>query len=190
MSSRTTRKRKIQTPTTDTLPDKPNKIDKSLPETIYPEETRVSKDFFDKSSYDLARALLGKILVHKVDGELVKCIIIETELYPGGDDKASVSYNNRRTPANEPVFGPPGTTWVYLTYGMHHCINISSADHGGAVLLRAGEPLDGLDKLMELRIKNMKMSRDLKIKDLCNGPAKLYACKAMGIDETWLSFAR
>ncbi len=104
-----------------------------------------------------------------------KALIVETEAYLGGDDKASHSYNGRRTPRNEAMYMPPGTSYVYSIYGTHCCMNISSLGEGAAVLIRAVEPLTDVEK-MYTRRKSAK-----KDKDLCNGPAKL--CQAMDIDK-------
>ena len=99
--------------------------------------------------------------------------IVETEAYLGGDDKASHSYNGRRTDRNEAMYMKPGTCYVYSIYGVHCCANISSLGEGAAVLVRALEPTAG-EELMKKRRKSAKKSRDL-----CNGPSKL--CQALDI---------
>lgn len=88
---------------------------------------RLPESFYNVPCLDLAKNLLGTILVRKcIDGSILKGKIVETECYPGGEDKASYSYNGRRTPKNEPMFMKPGTLFVYQTYGMYFCMNISS----------------------------------------------------------------
>ncbi len=100
---------------------------------------------------------------------------METEAYLGGDDRAAHSYNGKRTERNEAMYMPPGTSYVYSIYGMHRCFNISSRGEGAAVLIRALEPLGGVARMTERR-------KNVKRKDLCNGPAKL--CQAMKIDKS------
>lgn len=91
------------------------------------EGERLDKDFFDVPCIDLARNLLGAILVRKLENNLIlKAKIVETECYPGKEDRASHSRNGKRTVRNEPMFMKPGTAYVYKTYGMYHCFNISS----------------------------------------------------------------
>jgi DNA-3-methyladenine glycosylase len=88
---------------------------------------RLKDSFFDVPCEDLAKRLLGKILVRRVnDGTVLKGRVVETECYPGGEDKASCSYNGRITETIKAVYMKPGTAFVYVTYGMYHCINISS----------------------------------------------------------------
>ncbi|GJQ71188.1 hypothetical protein Trydic_g1087 [Trypoxylus dichotomus] len=100
-----------------------------------------------------------------------QCRIVETECYLGGEDKASHSYNGRRTPSNEAMFMEPGTSYVYKIYGMYHCFNISSIEPGGAVLIRAVEPIEGIEKMLEFR--NASRSKEIKVHELCRGPSKL-----------------
>ena len=88
---------------------------------------RLKDSFYDVPCEDLAKRLLGKILVRQInDGTVLKGRIVETECYPGCEDKASHSYNGRITERSKPMYMKPGTTYVYITYGMYHCFNISS----------------------------------------------------------------
>ena len=88
---------------------------------------RLKDSFYDVTCEDLAKRLLGKILVRRInDGTVLKGRVVETECYPGGEDKASCSFNGRITETIKAVYMKPGTTFVYVTYGMYHCINISS----------------------------------------------------------------
>lgn len=122
--------------------------------------------FFSRSAVDVARDLIGsEFTFHGAGGR-----IVETEAYLA-DDEASHSYKGLRT-ANRAMFGPPGISYVYRIYGMHYCLNFVCAD-AGAVLLRALEPLHGLDVMI-----NRRGIEDLR--KLCNGPGKL--CAALGVD--------
>lgn len=112
---------------------------------------KLTEEDYSIPCYELANYLLGKILVRKFEGKLLKGRIVETECYLGGDDKASHSYKGKQTPRNQPMFMPPGTSYVYMTYGMYHCFNISAKESGAAVLLRALQPIEGLDCMRNLR---------------------------------------
>lgn len=149
--------------------------------------SRYGDHFFDMSCPELANNLLGKILVRKLDsGERLSGRIVETECYLGGEDKASHSFRGKQTPRNAPMFMKPGTVYVYMTYGMYYCCNISSKGEGAAVLLRALEPLEGLDRMKETRgLKRKNGVTSLKEKDLCSGPSKL--CQAMQINKDLLN---
>lgn len=92
----------------------------------FSEGKRLDEKFFNVPCVELAKNLLGTVLVRKFGGSLLKGRIVETECYLGFPDKASHSYQGRRTPRNEPMFMAPGTIYVYQTYGMYYCINISS----------------------------------------------------------------
>uniref|UniRef100_A0A914VKX7 DNA-3-methyladenine glycosylase n=1 Tax=Plectus sambesii TaxID=2011161 RepID=A0A914VKX7_9BILA len=139
---------------------------------------RLKRLFFDRPSEDLAKALLGKLIVRDCDGEMMVARIVETEAYPGGDDKGSHSFNGKRTARNEAMYMDPGTAYVYNIYGTWQCLNVSSRGYGSAVLIRAAEPIFGLEAMLRRRsVKELK--RPLKSRDLCSGPSKL--CQALGI---------
>jgi DNA-3-methyladenine glycosylase len=129
----------------------------------------LGKKFFNQPTVDLAKALLGKYLCF---GKL-KGMIVETEAYLYKDDPGCHA-SRGKTVRNAPMFGPAGNTYVYLIYGMYHCINIVSGKEGEgeAVLLRALEPIEGIS-LMQRRRKTAKAE------NLCNGPGKL--TQAFGI---------
>lgn len=116
-----------------------------------------------------ARRLLGCILERKLDSEVVRVKIVETEAYDE-TDAASHSYKGR-TPRTDVMFGPAGRLYVYFTYGMHYCCNVVTGmkGEGSAVLIRAVEPLDN-EAILAQRRAGM---------DLTNGPAKL--CQALDI---------
>lgn len=139
---------------------------------------RCTRQFFARDADEVARDLLGCLLVRIYKGERIAGRIVETEAYLGPEDRASHAVDNRRTPRTEPMFGPPGLSYVYFTYGMHYCMNVSckAKDDPKAVLLRALEPTEGLDAMRSLRGGAGK-HKDL---DLCRGPARL--CEALAID--------
>jgi len=132
----------------------------------------LTKDFFDKDTISLAKDLLGKYIV--VGNKIGK--IVETEAYLN-DDPASHSFSGK-TERNSPMFGRSGRAYVYFTYGMHHCFNVVASDEnvGEAVLIRAVEPIEGIEE--------MKIARGMKeVTNLTNGPAKF--CQAFGIDKSY-----
>lgn len=137
-----------------------------------PAYTLAGETFFQAPTLDLSQALLGCILVHDSPEGLCSGIIVETEGYLQ-DDPACHAYR-KMTPRNAPMFGPAGTCYIYLIYGVHHCFNIVCREKGvgEAVLIRALEPLDGVE-LMSLR------RGTTQLRDLCSGPGKLV--QALGI---------
>lgn len=141
---------------------------------------RWARDAFAIPSDQLAPALLGQVLVRMLNGRRLAGRIVETEAYMGALDLAAHTAGGRRTPRNEVMYGPAGHAYVYFTYGMHHCFNIVSGHvgEGVAVLIRALEPLEGLEEMRALRLG--ARSRALRDRDLASGPAKL--CQAMRID--------
>lgn len=110
---------------------------KRLPHTYYQSEDVVG----------LARDLLGKFLVTRMDNHLCGGMIVETEAYRGPDDRACHAFNNRRTPRTEVMFHQGGVAYIYVCYGMHHLMNVVTGprDHAHAVLIRALEPTNGLE---------------------------------------------
>lgn len=132
--------------------------------------------FLDQPAEVVAPRLLGCLLRREVDGHELIGRIVETEAYDQ-TDAASHSYRGE-TPRTSVMFGPSGHVYVYFTYGMHYCMNIVAGGrgHGSAVLLRALEPVEGL----EIMRRNRGGKPD---GELLNGPAKL--CQALGIDKAW-----
>src|SRR5579863_3926908 len=115
------------------------------------------RSFYRRGTVDVARDLLGKVLAHGPAAG----IIVETEAYLGGDDLASHSAVGI-TDRTRVIFGPPGHAYVYLSYGMHECVNIVAETEGkaGCVLIRALEPTEGLD-IMRGRRPQARTDRDL-----------------------------
>ncbi|CAB3362084.1 Hypothetical predicted protein [Cloeon dipterum] len=150
---------------------------------LTPGRQRLSDEFFNRPCLQVAVDLLGKTLVRKLeDGSLLRCKIVETECYLGVTDKACHTFGGRRTEKNAPMYMKPGTSYVYFTYGMYHCFNISSQEEGSAVLLRAAEPLEGEDTMQLHRQASQRSAKEKSYKthELCNGPSKL--CMALAID--------
>jgi DNA-3-methyladenine glycosylase len=133
--------------------------------------------FYDRDPAVVARALLGAVLCMDDGSGVVSGRIVETEAYLGPHDPAAHSVVGR-TARTWHLFGPPGTAYVYFIYGMHWCVNAVAREEGwgSAALLRAIEPLEGIDRM---RARRPKARRDA---DLCNGPGKL--CAALGIDRS------
>jgi DNA-3-methyladenine glycosylase len=127
-----------------------------------PDHPKLARDFYARPTLAVARDLLGCVLVHRHRGVERAGRIVEVEAYVGPRDRACHA-SRGRTARTEPMFGPPGHAYVYLVYGMHHCLNVVTEEEGfpAAVLLRALEPLSG-------------------VRGSASGPGRL--CRAMGID--------
>lgn len=134
----------------------------------------IERGWFESDAPDLAPELLGKVLVSRIEGRRVAGRIIEVEAYTQ-DDPASHTFAGP-TARNEVMFGPPGHLYVYLSYGIHHCVNVVAGRDGDgqAVLIRAVEPLEGLDCIRRRRSGR----RDA---ELANGPGKVGASFAIDL---------
>lgn len=130
--------------------------------------------FFERPADLVARELLGTLIVSTIAGRRTSGRIVETEAYLGRDDPASHGYRDRRHAQNESLYGPPGSWYVYLSYGMHWCANLvcGPTGHASAVLLRAIEPTEGIATMRRRRA-------GVADRQLCSGPGRL--CQALGI---------
>ena len=132
--------------------------------------------WFERPAPEVAPALLGRHLVRRLaDGTVCRVRLVETEAYEP-DDPASHSFRGE-TPRTVTMFGPPGHLYVYLIYGLHHCLNVVTGPpgHGAAVLLRAAEPIEG----------RRSMAANRRLDDprlLCRGPARL--AQALDVDRS------
>ncbi len=125
----------------------------------------------------MAKELLGKYLIRETDKGTMVGEIIEVEAYLGTEDKACHSYNYKKTERIKIMYEKPGTFYVYLIYGMYHCLNVITEPEAipCAVLIRQLYPIDGI----ELIVENRKIRKSKKPKNLTNGPGKL--CMAFNI---------
>ncbi|MCP4896985.1 MAG: DNA-3-methyladenine glycosylase [bacterium] len=135
----------------------------------------LGREFYQCPTDDVARALLGKLLVRHAEGATVVMRITEVEAYLGTEDPACHTFGGRRTPRTETMWGPAGHAYVYLIYGLHHCLNIVTVGVGEpeAVLIRGAIPIVGIDTIRERR--GFPASDRL----LADGPGKL--CQALAI---------
>ena len=143
---------------------------------------KLDRAFFDRDTRIVAPALLGLYLVRIQQGFPYVCRITETEAYIGRMDKASHAFGYRRTPRTEIMFGPPGFSYIYLIYGMYHCLNFVTEQEGEpcAVLIRGGAPRGNLDLLARSRFGcSMGELSPYQKKNFLNGPGKL--CLALGL---------
>ena len=122
----------------------------------------------------MARDLLGRIIETRIDGVRCRARIVETEAYIGEHDPACHAAAGR-TPRTDVLYGRPGLAYVYFVYGMHWCVNAVTRRAGlpSAVLIRAAEPLEGIEQMSERRLGVRR------VLDLTSGPGRL--CQAMGI---------
>ena len=137
---------------------------------------KVPLSFYNrKDVVKIAKELLGKIIVTNIDGLFTSGRIVETEAYVGISDKASHSFSGRRTAKNEHMYSAPGTAYIYICYGMHQMMNIvtNEKEIPDAVLIRAIEPLKGIDIMLQ------RTGKGQLDKTLTRGPGNVG--KALGI---------
>lgn len=147
-------------------------------------QNQLTQSFYERSAERVAKDLIGCLLERTLeDGTRLAGYIAETEAYVGPEDRASHAFGGHRSQRNESMWAPPGTVYVYFTYGMHHCLNVSCLrqDHPAAVLIRAVFPILGLETMRTLRTKRPR-KHALKDRHLCDGPGKL--CQAFAIDRS------
>jgi DNA-3-methyladenine glycosylase len=148
-------------------------------------QARLSREFYSRPTLDVARDLLGKVLVHNRRGVRTSGVIVEAEAYIGETDPACHAAPGP-TRRNGPLYGAPGHAYVYLNYGIHCLVNVVTEPAGSpaAILVRALSPLDGLVTMRRRRARlvrgrNARGDRTLNDHDLCRGPGNL--TMAMGI---------
>ena len=144
---------------------------------------RLRREDYMGNTVDIARRLVGCLLVRRFGDELLICRITETEAYVGAIDKACHAYGYRKTRRNATMFGPAGHAYLYLIYGMHTCLNFVTNGEGepDAVLLRGLEILQGQDTMCRLRYgKSWEELSAYQRKNFLNGPGK--CCKALSLD--------
>lgn len=150
--------------------------------------TRLCRNFFVGDTVKIAQDLLGCYLVRIWHSEMLVCRITETEAYVGSIDKACHAYGYRKTVRNEVMFGPPGHAYIYLIYGMYHCLNFTTNAEGEpeAVLLRGLSPVYGVERMVQLRYgKSLSELSNYQKKHFLNGPGK--CCKALDLDRSYNS---
>lgn len=145
--------------------------------------SRLARGFYRRDTLTVARELLGCTLVRADADGVTRGRIVEVEAYHGEDDPACHAAAGR-TARTDPLYGPPGLAYVYLIYGVHHCLNAVTRAEGrpSAVLVRALEPLDGLGLMRQRRARGRRAAGPrpaLADRELTSGPGKL--CQAMGI---------
>lgn len=146
---------------------------------------KLDKTFYRRDTLPVAKELLGKKLVHKINGRILSGIIVETEAYMGIQDKAAHSYGGRKTERTKVMFEAGGVSYIYFIYGLYYCFNVVTAEEGipQAVLIRAVQPVEGIEDMALLRVnKNIKELTKKQIINIANGPAKL--CSALKLDKT------
>jgi DNA-3-methyladenine glycosylase len=139
---------------------------------------RFKRSFYRQDPVTVARELLGQRLVRVVDGIRLSGLIVETEAYLGVKDRAAHSFGGRRTARTETMYADGGVAYVFLNYGIHHLLNVVTEikDVPSAVLLRAIEPTEGIEKMLQLRPAAMAHDQ------IASGPGKLGA--ALAIDRS------
>ena len=144
---------------------------------------RLSRDFYAQNTVCAAQQLLGKILVRVWDGTILAGRITETEAYIGRCDKACHAYNYRRTTRTDALFQPPGFAYIYLIYGLHHCLNLVTEQEGepAAVLIRSLEAVAGEEEMIRLRYGEGSCL-PARRRNLLNGPGKV--CQALHLTLT------
>lgn len=145
---------------------------------------KLDRDFYQRDTLKVSRELLGKYIVHIVNGEELTAKITEVEAYIGPEDKAAHSYKNRKTERNTVMFGEAGFAYVYFIYGMYYCMNVVTRgpDMPEAVLIRKVEPIKELESMALKRFgKGFNELNKTQLRSLTNGPGKL--CMALDIDK-------
>ena len=144
---------------------------------------KLGREFYSRDTLTVAKELLGKVLVHRTEGHILKGRIVETEAYLGLEDKGAHSYGGKKTKRLETMYGEAGRAYVYLIYGLYSCLNTITQREGvpEGVLIRAIEPIENLDKMLEYRFnKKYEDLTSYEKNNISNGPGKL--TMALNID--------
>jgi DNA-3-methyladenine glycosylase len=143
---------------------------------------KLQRSFYQRDTLIVAKELLSCVLVHVTPEGTIKGRIVETEAYLGPEDKGAHSYGGHHTPRMDPLYKTGGFAYIYQLHGYNYCINVvtQKEDMPQAVLIRAVEPLEGLELIARRRNMDISEGRISKLKNLANGPSKL--CQAMEID--------
>jgi DNA-3-methyladenine glycosylase len=142
---------------------------------------KLKRSFYTRDTIIVAKELLGCILVHKTASGSTKGKIVEVEAYKGPNDKGAHSYKCRHTPTLDPLFKNGGFGYVFRVYGNNYCLNVVTQKENmpEAVLIRALEPLEGIELMSKRRKIDLTDGKRSKFKNLTNGPSKL--CQALDI---------
>jgi DNA-3-methyladenine glycosylase len=148
--------------------------------------------FYARPTLDVARELIGMVLTHETPAGPASGAIVEVEAYIGESDPACHAAPGP-TRRNEPLYGPPGIAYVYLNYGIHYLVNAVTEPEGSpaAVLIRALEPLDGIDLMRRRRARGTgRRPSELEESDLCRGPGNLTRALGIALDQNRLDLTR
>lgn len=140
---------------------------------------KLDESFYDRTDVlKISRELLGKILVTRFNGVITSGRIVETEAYAGEGDRACHAFGGRRTPRTEPIYGSPGTVYIYICYGMHHLFNVVTNKKGipHVVLIRALEPVKGIPVMLE------RTGKEVLDHTLTRGPGNV--SRALGMSKS------
>lgn len=144
---------------------------------------KLPREFYNRDTVQVARELLGQHLVRILpDGTPLICRITETEAYIGRSDKACHAYGYRRTPRTETMFAKPGTAYIYLIYGMYHCLNLVTEPEGEpcAVLIRGAQPVKNASIIAENRFgRKYEDMTAYQHRHILDGPGKL--CRGLAL---------
>ncbi|MCD7928224.1 MAG: DNA-3-methyladenine glycosylase [Oscillospiraceae bacterium] len=146
---------------------------------------KLPREFYNRDTLTVAQGLLGQRLVRVYQGQPLICRITETEAYIGRRDRACHAYQYKRTPRTQTLFARPGTAYIYMIYGMYHCLNLVTEPEGepAAVLIRGLEPINALEQMARLRYGlSLQELTTAQRKNWMNGPGKL--CKALSLDKS------
>lgn len=143
---------------------------------------KLNRSFYTRNTIKVAKELLGCVLVHKTPEGLTKGRIVEVEAYMGLEDKGAHSYLGRHTPTMDPLYKIGGFGYVFVIHGHNYCLNVvtQSENIPEAVLIRAIEPIEGIELMGKRRNIISTNSEKKMLKNLTNGPSKL--CQAFNID--------